>query len=206
MCKVLKIVVCSFFAIVLFVLRFTDSDYPFGIFKLFVMPISYISFFFSFIYSFYVCLRIAVSNTYCVLFVFVLCTLCCPSLWIVPSVFSNVYFHDKVTCYVTYLFTRSLVLCVRFAIVLFVLRFTDSDYPFGIFKLFVMPISYISFFFSFIYSFYCLFQNSNYCIRNTIYVLVCTCMQWWENGWNIFKQFSDHFQSYAVINEAWHHM
>ena len=39
--------------------------------------------------------------------------------------------------------TRSLVLCVIFcrsffvllAIVLFVLRFTDSDYPFGIFKL-----------------------------------------------------------------------
>ena len=103
---------------------------------------------------------------------------------------------------------RSLVLCVRFwrsllvlffAIVLSVLRFTDSDYPFGIFKLFVMPISYISFFFSFIYSFYCLFQNSNYCIRNTIYVLVCTCMQWWENGWNIFKQFSDHFQTLLCL-------
>ena len=53
--------------------------------------------------------------------------------------------------------TRSLVLCARFCrslVVLFflanvfsVLRFTDSDYPFGIFKLFVMQISHISFFF-----------------------------------------------------------
>ena len=48
--------------------------------------------------------------------------------------------------------TRSLVLCVCFvdrclsffsfflAIVLSVLRFTDSDYPFGIFKLFLIPL------------------------------------------------------------------
>ena len=40
MCSVLQIVVCHFvlflLAIVLSVLRFTDSDYPFGIFKLFL--------------------------------------------------------------------------------------------------------------------------------------------------------------------------
>jgi hypothetical protein len=30
------------------------------------------------------CLRIVVSNTYCVVFFFVLCTVCCQFLWIVP--------------------------------------------------------------------------------------------------------------------------
>ena len=52
--------------------------------------------------------------------------------------------------------TRSLVLCVcfvdsfcsfRLAIVLSLLRFTDSDYPFGIFKLF-LPLFKLSMFFS----------------------------------------------------------
>ena len=53
------------------------------------------------IYVICVCLRIVVSNTYCVfaLLVFVLCTLCFQSLWIVnfdcPSVFSNVYRNNK---------------------------------------------------------------------------------------------------------------
>jgi hypothetical protein len=38
LCSVLQIVVCLFFllAIVLPVLRFADSDYPFGVFKLFL--------------------------------------------------------------------------------------------------------------------------------------------------------------------------
>jgi len=49
-----------------------------------------------------------------------------------PSVFSGVHV------------TRSLVLCVCFvdclAVVLSVLLFTDSDYPFGIFKLFMLNL------------------------------------------------------------------
>ena len=35
------------------------------------------------IYVICVCLRIVVSNTYCVVFFFVLCTLCCQFLWII---------------------------------------------------------------------------------------------------------------------------
>ena len=75
--------------------------------------------------------------------------------------------------------TRSLVLCVRFAIVLFVLRFTDSDYPVGIFKLFVMPISYISFFFLIyifilllISKFKLLHKKHNICISMYMYAVV----------------------------------
>ena len=41
------------------------------------------------------CLHKVVSNTYCIVFFFVLCTLCCQFLWIVPSVFSNVYLHKS---------------------------------------------------------------------------------------------------------------
>ena len=51
------------------------------------------------IYVMCACLNIMVSNIYCVLFFFSLCTLCCQFLWIkpfliAPSVFSNVYFID----------------------------------------------------------------------------------------------------------------
>jgi hypothetical protein len=64
------------------------------------------------IYFICVCLRIVVSNTYCVVFLFcfffVLCTLCCQFLWIVffiaPSVFSNVYSRDA-SCELRYIST-----------------------------------------------------------------------------------------------------
>ena len=107
--------------------------------------------------------------------------------------------------------TRSLVLCVRFCRSLFVLFFLPLCCLSFDLRILITPLVSSNsswcrfhiylFFFLFIYSFYCLFQNSNYCIRNTIYVLVCTCMQWWENGWNIFKQFltiSKHFYAWYI--------
>jgi hypothetical protein len=88
----------SFFllAIVLsFLLRLTDSDYPSGILKLLLH-----------FYGICVCLRIAVSSAYRVvffaLFVFVLCTQCCQFLWIVHSWccgHHNMETFDKTKCW-----------------------------------------------------------------------------------------------------------
>ena len=51
-----------------------------------------------------------------------------------PPGFSGVLVTQSLVLYV--MFSRSLFVLFLLAIVLSVLRFTDSDYPFGIFKLF----------------------------------------------------------------------
>ena len=54
-----------------------------------------------------------------------------------PPVFSGVCVTPSLVLYVCFV-DRCLSLCTfSFVIVLSVLRFTDSDYPFGIFKLFL---------------------------------------------------------------------
>jgi hypothetical protein len=106
-------------AIVLSVLRFMDSDYPFGI----LWPLCCLSFF----------------DLWILISLFgILWSLCCLSfldLWILitPLVSSD---HCVVCPSSIYGFW--LPLWYLLAIVLSVLlRFTDSDYPFGIFKLFI---------------------------------------------------------------------
>jgi hypothetical protein len=99
-------------------LRFTDSDYLFGIFKLFFWPLCCLSFF---------DLRILITSL----------------------VSSNSSFGHCVSCPSIYRFWLPLwyLQTLLLATVLFVvLRFTDSGYPFGIFKLFFWPLCCLSFF------------------------------------------------------------
>jgi hypothetical protein len=66
-------------------------------------------------------------------------------VWCSPPVFSGVRYTRSLVLYVCFV-DRCLSFCTFFllAIVLSVLlRYTDSDCPFGIFKLFLMPLSTI---------------------------------------------------------------
>ena len=59
-----------------------------------------------------------------------------------PLIFSGVCVtRSEVYCV---MFCKSLYVLFLLAIVLSVLRFTDSDYPFGIFKLFLIQSSFLN--------------------------------------------------------------
>jgi len=84
-------------------LRNTDSDCPFGIFKLFFIQIPHINdvrFVFTSscvgrtsYYIIYGCLRIVVSNTYCVVFLLCFASSCLPNV----VSFSGLSFFDSVS-------------------------------------------------------------------------------------------------------------
>jgi hypothetical protein len=118
-------------AIVLYVLlRYTDSDYPFGIFKLFL---SFCPFSFghcvvcsSSIYGFW--LPLWHLQTLIVLLSFFFRPLCCLFFFDIRILITPLVSSNSSCPFV--LFLSGIKLSV-------LLRYTDSDYPFGIFKLFL---------------------------------------------------------------------
>jgi hypothetical protein len=140
-----SIVICSFLlfllAIVFSVLRFTDSDYLFGIF----WPLCFLSFGLRILITPLVSLAIAFS----VLLRFtnsdyafgIFWPLCCLSFFCLRILITPlVSFGHYIVCPSVYGFWWHLWYLL--AIVLSVLRFTDSDYTFGIF----WPLCFLSFF------------------------------------------------------------
>ena len=118
-------------AIVLSVLlRYTDSDYPFGIFKLFL---SFCTFSFghcvvcsSSIYGFW--LPLWYLQTLLVLLYFFFWPLCCLFFFDIRILITPLVSSNSSCPFVLFL------LAIVFSVLL---RYTDSDYPFGIFKLFL---------------------------------------------------------------------